>query len=169
MELGEHTLSVRALDAFGIWTDVMTRSFTIAVAVTDPKESEISIDISTDELLVGDHTLCVRAQGLDGRWSVISSEPFCVDNADGIRTVIFDMPFRMSLNRHSFTINATAGLDRNDCLVELFDVSGKILSSAIWSKSKSSLSLNVNTAGTIVVKVTDLGSKKQLIRQIRSR
>ncbi len=270
LELGEHTLSVRALDAFGTWTDIMTRSFTIvegpeppapegdlqrleyffdvdpgyglgrqllapntgrnvyvmsfeglelgahllclraqdkqdrwsatisrpiyvtpvygiaaleyffdaedpgegnayAVAVSDPKESEISFDISTDELIVGEHTLSVRAKGLDGRWSVISSEPFHIDNADGIRKVTFDMPFRMSLNRSSFTINATAGSDKNDCRVELFDVSGKKLASAIWPKSKSSLTLNVNPTGTLVVKVTDLDNKKQLVKQIKSR
>ena len=268
LELGEHTLSVRALDAFGTWTDVMTRSFTIvegpeppapegdlqrleyffdvdpgyglgrqlatpntgrnvyvmsfegveagahvlylraqdkqdhwsatisrpiyvtpvygiaaleyffdsedpgegnayAVAVSNPKESEISFDISTDELAVGEHTLSVRAKGLNGRWSVISSEPFCIDNADGIRTVTFDMPFRMSLNSRSFTINATT--EKNDCQVELYDVSGKKLASAIWPKSKSSLTLNINPAAMVVVKVTDLDTKKQLIKQIKSR
>ena len=100
---------------------------------------------------------------------MISSEPVHIDNADGIRKVTFDMTFRMSLNRSSFTINATAGSDKNDCRVELFDVSGKKLASAIWPKSKSSLTLNVNPTGTMVVKVTDLDTKKQLVKQIKSR
>lgn len=271
LELGEHTLSVRALDAFGTWTDVMTRSFTIvegpeppapegdlqrleyffdvdpgyglgrqlatpntgrnvyvmsfegleagahllclraqdkqsqwsatisrpvyvtpingiaaleyffdaedpgegkafAVAVGNPKESLLSFDINIDALAEGEHTLSVRAKGLDGLWSLVSTEPFRIkDFGTGINAVTFLMPFRMSVNRNIFTIEASAGSEKNDCKVELYDVAGKLLESAVWPKSKSSLTLNIVPARTVVVKVTDLDTKKKLVKQIKSR
>lgn len=273
LELGEHTLSVRALDAFGTWTDVLTRMFTIverngeeppvlegnlqrieyffdtdpgyglgyplatpntglnvyemsfqnveagahilclraqdkqsnwsatisrpiyvtpirgiaaleyffddtdpgegnayAVAVTNPKGQVISFDINTDNLTGGDHMLSVRAKSLDGIWSLVSSEPFRInDTAVGIRTLTFDMPFRMSLNQHSFTIESSVGCEKGDCQVELFDTSGRRLASAIWPMSHNMLTLNINPTNTVVVKVTDINTKKQLTKLMRAR
>lgn len=271
LELGEHTLSVRAMDAFGTWTDVMTRPFTIvdapepplsegdlqrleyffdtdpgyglglplaspntgrnvyemsfegletgahvlcfraqdkqsrwsstisrpiyvcqsrgiaaieyffddadpgegntyAVAVTDPKGNVISFDISTDELTIGDHTLNVRVRSTDGVWSLVSSEPFqVVEDEDGITAIKFDMPFRMSLNENSFTIEASAGSERGDCQVELYDVAGKQLASAVWSKSLNSLTLKFTPTKTVIVKVTDLCTRKKLTKRLMAR
>ena len=268
LELGEHTLSIRAMDAFGTWTDVLTRSFTIveapeppapegdlqrleyffdvdpgyglgrqlatpntgrnvyemsfdgltagahllclraqdkqsqwsatlsrpiyvipvrgiaaieyffdaedpgegnayAVAVSNPKESVLSFDINIDALAEGDHTLNVRVKGLDGIWSMINSEPFYIeDDAVGIRNVSFLMPFRMSVDRQSFTIE---GSDKNDCRVELYDVAGRLLASAIWPKSQDALTLNINPINTVLVKVTDLSTKKQLVKHLKTR
>ena len=271
LKLGEHTLSVRALDAFGTWTNVLTRSFTIveapeppkpegnlqrleyffdidpgyglgrqlatpntgsnvyemsfqdveagahllclraqdkesrwsatvsrpiyvtpvsgiaaleyffddadpgegqanAVTIAIPKDEAISFDINIDTLAVGDHTLSVRAKSLDGKWSLVSSEPFFIEDDEvGVSTVTFLMPFRMNLTQQNLTVTASEGCRNGDCQVEVYDVAGRQLASALWSKSLNSLSLNINPTSAVVVKVTDLSTKKQLTRRIMSR
>lgn len=270
LPLGEHTLSVRAMDAFGTWTNVMTRKFTIveghnpepptpegdlqrleyffdvdpgygfgrplaspntgrnvyemsfqgvetgahvlylraqdkqsrwsatlsrpvyvcqvpgissieyffdeadpgegkanAVAVTDPKANELSFDINTNTLAEGNHTLSVRVKSTDGRWSLLSTEPFSITNGqNGISTITFTMPLHMSLADHILTVEATEGTQIGNRQIELFDIDGRCLASALWPASEQAITLHVDAINTVIVKVTDVQNKKQTVKHI---
>lgn len=56
LSLGSHTLSVRALDRFGQWTDLLTRPFTIVEGGSDPidPEPQVVTDLSRLEYFFDD-------------------------------------------------------------------------------------------------------------------
>jgi hypothetical protein len=194
VETGAHVLYLRAQDKLGSWSSTQSRPIYVcqvrgiaaieyffdgydpgegmanAVAVTDVKANAMSFDIDTNTLTEGDHTLSVRVKSIDGRWSLLSTEPFCITNGqNGISTITFTMPLRMSLTNHILTIEATDGSQKADCCVELFDVSGRRLSSAVWPATSQTFTLHVNATNTVVVKVTDLQTHKQTVKHILAR
>lgn len=117
LSLGEHTLSVRAMDAFGTWSDVMTRTFTITkrndqdppISEGDLQRLEYFIDIdpgyghghplsspstgrnvyemSFQGVETGAHVLYLRAQDKQSHWSTTLSRPIYVCPVHGIAAV----------------------------------------------------------------------------------
>ena len=117
LQLGEHSLSVRALDAFGVWTDVMTRTFTIVEAdVPEPPVPEADLqrleyffdtdpgygqghplatpstgrnvyEMSFEGVETGAHVLYLRAQDKQSRWSATLSRPLYVCPIRGIAQI----------------------------------------------------------------------------------
>lgn len=194
VETGAHVLYLRAQDKLGSWSSTLSRPIYVcqmrgiaaieyffdsadpgegmanAVAVTDVKANAMSFDIDINTLTEGDHTLSVRVKSTDGRWSLLSTEPFSITNGqNGISTITFTMPLRMSLANHILTVEATDGSPKADSRVELYDVSGRRLASAVWPATSQTFTLHVNSTNTVVVKVTDLQHNKQTVKHIMVR
>lgn len=191
---GAHLLSVRCRDEQGRWSATLSRPFYVCaqrgisvveyffdaddpgegkanlVEVSAPGTCELSFDIDIDALEEGDHTLCVRAKGLDGLWSLLSKEPFAVTkNSDGISTVSFTMPFRVSMANRILTIEGIEGGTKGDCQIEVFDLSGMRVASAVWPSALPKRALSVGKASVVMVKVTDLHSKQQLVKRLTTK
>ena len=115
MSLGFHELFIRACDALGQWTDVMSRQFEVVEKSTEPvfekgdlarmeyffdidpgygqgfpllraSTGENSYEVSLDAVESGAHLFCLRAQDDEGRWSTVSSRPIYVTDASMIET-----------------------------------------------------------------------------------
>ncbi len=114
LALGIHELSVRACDALGQWTDVMTRQFEVVSGggtepVVEPGDlsrieyffdhdpgygkgiplqkastGENTYEVSFDSVEPGAHLFCLRAQEEHGRWSAVLSRPLYVINPIGV-------------------------------------------------------------------------------------
>ena len=193
VEAGAHVLYLRAQDKSGVWSSTMSRPLYVvnpsetgivameyffdetdpgegkanAVVVTDPKANELSFDINTNTLAEGNHTLSVRVKSTDGRWSLLSTEPFSITNGqNGISTITFTMPLRMSLSDHILTVEATEGTQKGNRQIELFDIDGRCLASALWPASEQAITLHVDAINTVIVKVTDVQNKKQTVKHI---
>lgn len=111
LQPGEHTLSIRAMDVFGAWTDVMTRPFTIVVPVPEgdlqrleyfldtdpgyglghplatPNTGSNVYEMSFEGVETGAHVLYLRAQDKQGRWSATLSRPLYVCPMRGIAQI----------------------------------------------------------------------------------
>lgn len=117
LALGEHELFVRARDAFGQWTDVMSRLFTIVESSggeepeqegdlarleyffdTDPgygkgtplakaSTGENTYEMSFESLTPGYHLLGLRAQDKTGRWSSVMSRPVFAVNPQKVEAL----------------------------------------------------------------------------------
>ena len=194
VETGAHVFYLRAQDKQGSWSSTLSRPIYVcqvrgisaieyffddadpgegkanAVAVTDVKANTMNFDINTNTLTEGNHTLSVRVKSTDGRWSLLSTEPFSITNEqNGISTITFTMPLHMSLTNHVLTIEATGESQKGNYQVELFDVSGRRLASALWPATQQTFTLPVNTPQTVLVKVTDLQNNKQIVKHMMAR
>ena len=117
LELGMHELSVRACDALGQWTTVLTRQFEVVEGgstepVTEPGDlarmeyffdhdpgygkgfplqrastGENTYEVSFDSVEPGAHLFCLRAQDEDGRWSAVLSRPLYVVSPLGVAAI----------------------------------------------------------------------------------
>lgn len=194
VETGAHVLYLRAQDKLGSWSSTLSRPIYVcqargiaaieyffddadpgegmanAVAVDDAKANELSFDVQINTLAEGNHTLSVRVKSTDGRWSLLSTEPFSIINGqNGISTITFTMPLRMSLTDRVLTIEAPEDSRKGNCNVELFDVSGRRLAIGLWPANQQIFTQQVNVVGTLVVKVTDQQSKKQIVKLMMAR
>ena len=90
LALGEHELFVRARDAFGQWTDVMSRLFTIVENGGEEPELEgdlARLEMSFESLTPGYHLLGLRAQDKTGCWSSVMSRPVFAVNPQKVEAV----------------------------------------------------------------------------------
>ena len=117
LELGMHELSVRACDALGQWTTVLTRQFEVVEGggtepVIEPGDlarmeyffdsdpgygkgfplqrastDENTYEVSFETVEPGAHLFCLRAQDEDGHWSAVVSRPVYVINPLGIAAI----------------------------------------------------------------------------------
>ena len=116
LALGLHELSVRACDALGQWTTVLTRQFEVVEDSDEPvvepgdlarmeyffdrdpgygkgtplpkaDTGENTYEVSLDAVEPGAHLFCLRAQDEQGRWSSVLTRPLYVVNTLGVAAV----------------------------------------------------------------------------------
>ena len=188
--IGAHVLYVRAQDADGHWSATVSRplyvmspaadritaveyyfdaadpGFGKATAVSVPADSSkpFTFDIDIEDLALGDHQLNVRARDNGGRWSLVSSCPFTLSEASAIA---WTMPLQMRAEGTSVMLEG--GGRSADVLVEVFFLSGMRLHAAHWKASQRSLTLPVPEGAAVVVKATDMLTRRYVVRTLSAK
>lgn len=188
---GAHQFCIRSQDDVGNWTPITARTIYIlkskdfniknleyyfddndpgkgnATQISLPAEwnKEFTFDIDINKLSVGDHYLSVRGLDQDNNWFTISSEPFTINNAVGIRTVTFDIPIKIKTENDKIVLSKETNIVQSDYDVEVLGLNGSLISSAIWFENLPEISLKTEEK-IVIIKITEKVSGKKLVRRI---
>jgi hypothetical protein len=190
---GAHLLFIRCQDEYGRWsptvirplyvcrelnivaleyyfdTEALGQKHIVMVPESAQQGNIISCDLVVDGLTEGHHQLYVRAIDAEGKMTEVSSEPLTViANAMGVKEVKLDFAFDIRLSSSRCLITPYDNVNRNDCLVEIYDTAGRIMAKTLWQSADSQLSLPVGVRqGTVlIVKIHDMKDGRLLTRRI---
>lgn len=187
LSAGAHILSMRAKDSQGGWSTTVTVPlyvFTPDIDITaaeyfvdaDPgqgKANQLTVDptgriaftVPTTNLAVGIHTMTLRGKDANGNWYPVFEAPFEVRNDAGVEEIRWLM--NIGVSRQNDLLTLTASDINPDCVVELYDLSGRMLTRALWHDVTSPLTLTLDPGiPCCILTVTD-PSGQLTVRKIR--
>ena len=171
IESGAHVLYLRSQDEQGKWSSVMARPLYVtnkadgsitameyffdaqdpgegkatAVSVPSSTSEAFAFDVSIEGLSEGNHQFSLRAKNDDGKWSMVRSEPFTITQAgNGIAQVTWSFPIDIRLTNGSCVVKDKGDGSRGNSRVEIFSLSGMMLTTAEWPKGVNTLTLSIN-------------------------
>lgn len=164
LSAGAHILSMRAKDSQGGWSTTVTVPlyvFTPDIDITaaeyfvdtDPgqgKANQLTVDptgriaftVPTANLAVGIHTMTLRGKDASGTWYPVFEAPFEVLNDAGVEEIRWLM--NIGVSRQNDLLTLTASDINPGCVVELYDLSGRMLTRALWHDITSPLTLTLD-------------------------
>lgn len=191
LDAGTHIIYIRSKDSKGRWSATVSRPLYVCrnldittleyyfdnldpgyghayqVAVPKKHGGTIAFSGNIDRLLPGQHQLNVRAKNCWGVWTLLSSESFTIIEGTGIREVKADFGFDIHTSDGICTITPRSDCQRGDCRVEITDLSGRVVSNALWKDSVSQIKLPVHvTSQVYIIKITNTEDGRQFIKRI---
>ena len=191
LNAGTHILYMRSRDDDGRWSTTVSHPLYVcrnldiialeyyfdtsdpgeglAQQVTIPRKhgGQISFSADINGLKSGLHQLNVRAKDRQGVWTLVCSEPFTINNKTGIAEVKTDFAFEVKAYGGFCTITQREDCQRDDCQVEIADLSGRVVSSTLWKKSVSQIQLPLSGISQVyIIKISDTKDGRYFIRRI---
>ena len=191
LNAGTHILYMRSRDDDGRWSTTVSHPLYVcrnldiialeyyfdtsdpgeglAQQVTIPRKhgGQISFSADINGLKSGLHQLNVRAKDRQGVWALVCSEPFTINNKTGIAEVKTDFAFEVKAYGGFCTITQREDCQRDDCQIEIADLSGRVVSSTLWKKSVSQIQLPLSGISQVyIIKISDKKDGRYFIRRI---
>ncbi len=192
LEAGAHVLYLRAEDTKSNWSATLARpffvmnpapssitaieyyidadpgnGFGIPVPLPSSFENDIAFEVQTNEISVGNHQFSVRICDETGKWSVVKSQPFQVVTEDGVLSVKWLMNVAVQAKEGTVVLTDASSSRNEDCVVELFSLSGQSLGAHDWPLDQNHLTIPVAAHHRmLVVKVTERKSQLQVVQRL---
>lgn len=180
VDQGAHVLYLRAQDDKGNWSSTLSRPLYVInpqgiaaveyfidsdpgegcatpVTLPDSLADPFAFEVPVTQLADGKHQLSVRAKGLDGLWSPLRTEPFTINNMNGIASFSWTFPLAIAVEQRQIVLSTDSPRAAEGSKVIVNTVDGRQLSSAIWPSTDKTLALPLLVPATtpVVIEVTD--------------